>query len=95
MEYSFLSIPLKPQIFIPLEIGKNGRELGVAIFAQPVDTRPSQTLMDQILPGPIKNRVEFGFLKKNPKRVRVFSKTRPEPWLGPTQLYIYIYIYML
>ena len=25
-EYLFLSIPLKPQIFIPLEIGRNGRE---------------------------------------------------------------------
>ena len=61
MEHSFFSIPLKYQIFIPPEIGKNGRELGVAIFAQPVDTRSGQTLMDQILPGPIKNRVEFGF----------------------------------
>ena len=26
-EHSFLSIPLKSQIFIPLEIGRNGREL--------------------------------------------------------------------
>ena len=53
------------------------------IFAQPADTRPGPTLMGWILPGPIRNRVEYGFLKKNLKRVRVLFKktqTRPETW---------------
>ena len=38
--------------------------VGMAIIARPADTRPGPTLMGQILPGPIKNRVGFGFLVK-------------------------------
>ena len=38
--------------------------IGMTIFARPTDTQPGPTLMGQILPGPIKNRIEFGFLKK-------------------------------
>ena len=38
--------------------------LGMAIFPQLVDIRPSPVLMDQILHGPIKNRVKSGFLQK-------------------------------
>ena len=50
----------------------------MTIFTRPADTRP----------GPIKNRVEFGFKKKNPKRVQVGSgfyknpaqtRTQPDP----------------
>ena len=47
--------------------------VGVAIYTQSADTRP----------GPIKNRVGFGFKKKKPEmgpgRVRVLIKTRPRP----------------
>ena len=43
----------------------------MAIFARPTGTRFNLTLMGQVLPGPIKNRVGYGFLKKNQKRVRV------------------------
>ena len=46
----------------------------MAIFAWPVDTRFGPTLMGRVLPGPIKNRVGFGFLKK---------KTRSRFGLGP------------
>ena len=46
----------------------------MAIFAKPVGTRPSSTLMGRVLPGLIRNRVGYGFLKKNPKRVRVGSR---------------------
>ena len=38
--------------------------IGMTIFARPTDTQPGPTLMGQILPGPIKNRIEFGFKKK-------------------------------
>ena len=57
-------------------------QLGMAIFAWPAGTRPNPTLMGRVLPGPIRNRVGYGFKKKkNPKRVRVLSKkpeTQPE-----------------
>ena len=70
----------------------------MAIFARLADTQPNSTLMGRILPGPIKNRVGFGFLKKKtPKRVLVRSgflqnlaRTRIRPNLV---IYIYIYIY--
>ena len=45
--------------------------LGMAIFARSAGTRSGPTLMGRILPGPIRNRVGYGFPKKNPKRVRV------------------------
>ena len=44
----------------------------MAIKVRPADTRFGPTLMGRILPGPINNRIEYGYLKKNPKRVRVF-----------------------
>ena len=79
----------------------------MAIVARSVGTRSGSTLMGRVLPDPIKNRVGFAFLKKNPKRVRVFCKTQLEPKPGPdptrlqvkkitkkTLLYIYIYIYL-
>ena len=61
----------------------------MAIFARPAGTRSGPTLIGRILPGPIRNRVGYGFLKKKPEagpvRVRVLSKksetrleTRPE-----------------
>ena len=64
------------------------------------------TLMGWILPGPIKNRVGYGFKKKNPKRVRVrfefYQKTRNPTRLRPgyiiykiTKLPSYIYIYIV
>ena len=62
--------------------------IGMAIFARPVDTWPSPTLMGRVLPGPIKNRIEFGFFKKkNPKRVRVGFGVlqKPDPNLDSTR----------
>ena len=61
--------------------GERNSEIEMAIFARPVGTRPGPTLMDRVLPSPIRNRVGYGFKKKNPKWVRVLSKkpeTRPE-----------------
>ena len=56
----------------------------MAIFAWPADTRPGPTLMGRVLPGPIRNRIGYGFFKKNLKRVRVGSgfylkKTQTRP----------------
>ena len=64
--------------------------LGMAIFAQPADTRPSPTLMGRILPDPIRNRVRYGFLKKkkkNPNQVQVGSEfyKKKKIW-NPTQI---------
>ena len=50
--------------------------LGMAIFAQPADTRPSPTLMGRILPDPIRNRVRYGFLKKK-KKTQTRSRSGP------------------
>ena len=73
------------------------RWVRMAIFARLADTQPNSTLMGRILPGPIKNRVGFGFFKKKPRSGfgsgRDFYKTWPEPGSGPTRLYIYIYNY--
>ena len=53
-------------------------------------TRGYLALMDWILPGPIKNTVGFGFLKKT----RNGSKSGPGFYKNPTQPgYIYIYMY--
>ena len=81
--------------------------VGMAIFARPTGIRPGPTLMGRILPGPIRNRVGYGFLKKNPKRVRVgfgFYKKIRDPTRNPARLKtrhlklqkypIYIYIYI-
>ena len=79
----------------------------MAIQARPASTRPSPTLMGRISPDPIKNRVGYGFKRKNLKRFQVGSgfwkKTRLEP--DPTRLnlkenyyntiYIYIYISLI
>ena len=57
-----------------------GLGLGMAIFALPADTRPGPTLMGRVLPGPIKNRVGYGFKKKKPETGPDFIKktqTRP------------------
>ena len=45
---------------------------------------PGPTLMGQVLPGPIRNRVGYGLKKKkkNPKRVWVLLK-KPRPDLRP------------
>ena len=46
--------------------------IGMAIRVRPVDTWFGPTLMGQILPDPINNRVGNGFLKKQkPKWVQV------------------------
>ena len=42
-------------------------QLGMKIFAQPTRTQPGSTLIGRVLPGPIRNRIEYGFLKNNPK----------------------------
>ena len=47
----------------------------MAIKVWPADTQSDQTLMGQILPGPINNRVGYGSLKKpeaGPSRIWVF-----------------------
>ena len=67
--------------------------LGMAIFAQLVGTRPGSTLMGLILPGLIRNRVEYGFKKKkkNPNRIRGLSKkseTRPETQPGYNPVFL-------
>ena len=48
----------------------------MAIFARPADTRPGPTLMGRVLPGPIKNRVGYGFKKK--KKTRNGSGSGPD-----------------
>ena len=80
----------------------------MAIFARPAGIRSGPTLMGRILPGPIRNRVGYGFLKKNPKRVRVgfgFYKKIRDPTRNPARLKtrhlklqkdpVYIYSYIL
>ena len=60
--------------------------------------RPNTTLMGQVLPSPIKNRVEFGLKKKlkaSPGQVQVFTKTRPEPINIYVQLLKYPHIYIV
>ena len=43
-------------------------KVGMAIFARPAGTQSGPTLMGRILPGPIRNRVGYGFfLKKKPE----------------------------
>ena len=37
------------------------QSLGMAISTRPVDTRLDPTLMGWVLPGPIRNRVGYGF----------------------------------
>ena len=49
------------------------QELWMAIFAQSAGTRPGPTLMGRVLLGLIRNRVMYGFQKKNQKRVQVGS----------------------
>ena len=61
----------------------------MAIFARPADIRSGPTLMGWVLPGPIRNRVGYGFLKKNPKRVRVrfgFYLKNSDPTRDPTRI---------
>ena len=45
----------------------------MAISAQPADTQPSPTLMDRVLPCPIKNRVGFGLKRKTNKTLSLIS----------------------
>ena len=55
----------------------------MAIFARPVDTRPGPTLMGRVLPGPIRNRVGYEFLKKKTRNGfgsgLSFIKKKPKP----------------
>ena len=64
--------------------------MGMEVFARPADTWSGPTLMGRFLPGPIRNRVGYGFfLKKkkteaSPGRIWVLSKNpRPDSRLGP------------
>ena len=56
--------------------------VGMTIFVRLADIRPGLTLMGRVLPGPIRNRVGYGFKKKkNPETGPGFIKkthTRPE-----------------
>ena len=54
---------------------------------------PGPALTDRILPGPIKNRVGFGFLKKKPEAGPGFYKNLAQTRTRP-DLVIYIYIYV-
>ena len=58
----------------------------MAIFARPADTWSGPTLMGQVLPGPIKNRAGFGFLKKKPETGPGFYKTLLKPGPDLTRL---------
>ena len=40
---------------------KVGLQVRMVILARPVGTRSDPTLMGRVLPGPIKNRVGYGF----------------------------------
>ena len=60
----------------------------MAIKVQPADTQFGPTLMGRILPGPINNRIGYGYLKKNPKRVWVFVILSPNPNPDLTRLSI-------
>ena len=44
--------------------------VGMAIIARLADIRLGPTLMGQVLPGPIRNRVGYGFKKKKKKKTR-------------------------
>ena len=65
----------------------------MTIFARPADTRSGPTLMGQVLPDLIRNRVRSGFYKKKKK-----PETQPETWYPEitkiSHIYIYIYIYI-
>ena len=78
----------------------------MAIFARPASTRPGPTLMGQVLPGLIRNRVGYEFFFKNPKGVQVGSRfykknprldpkpgpnKNPVPWNYKNTIYIYTY----
>ena len=75
----------------------------MAIFARFAGTRPDPTLMGRILPGLIRNRVGYGFLKKKKpeagpgfiKKSETRLKTRPR--YNPVTLKLqntpYIYSY--
>ena len=71
----------------------------MSISARPVDTRLGSTLMGQVLPSLIKNRVGFGFKKKkNPKWVwvgfRFLQKPSPNQDLSrPSYIYIQLLKY--
>ena len=60
--------------------------LGMAIFARPVGTRPGPTLMDRVLPSPIRNRVGYGFKKKKPEVGSGFIKKTRDPTRNPARL---------
>ena len=63
-------------------------DIGMAIVAQPTDTRLGPTLMDRVLLGLIKNRVGFGFLKKKTRSgfgLGLSFWLKPNPNLDPTQ----------
>ena len=76
--------------------------VGMAIQARPAGTRPNPTLMGQVLSGPIKDRVGYGFKTKKSEaglgRAWVLMKPGPNPTRLRIKLltypYIYIYIYI-
>ena len=79
--------------------------VGMAIFAWPTGIRPGPTLMGRILPGPIRNRVGYGFLKKKPEAGPGFIKKIWDPTQNLARLKtrhlklqkypVYIYSYIL
>ena len=50
--------------FISQNNEKNKVQIGMAIFTRSAGTRSGPTLMGRVLPGPIKNRIGYGFKKK-------------------------------
>ena len=56
----------------------------MAIFARPASTRPGPTLMDRVLPSPIRNMVRYGFFKKKKTKAGPGfikkSETQPKTW---------------
>ena len=64
----------------------------MVIFARPADIRSSPILMGWVLPGPIKNRIGFGFKKKKLKLGSGFGNLNPViSYITKIPIYIYIY----
>ena len=57
----------------------------MAIWTRPAGIRSNPTLMGRVLPGPIKNRVEFGFKKKKKPEAGPSFEKKPAANPNPTR----------
>ena len=75
----------------------------MAIFTRSAGTRSGPTLMGRVLPGPIRNRVGYGFFKKKPEAGPGFIKKIWDPTQNLARLktrhlklqkyHVYIFLY--